>query len=439
MKRYGIIEESRRLRPLQSIEKTFSFQEDQLPALLAWADAFPFVHYSYHHGIPYPMQGFPHLLAVGSKPAKGDSLKELLQLQKKHPSWLFGFLGYDLKNHFYPRLKSENKSYITFPDFHFFEPEIMIEFMPKKLVLHCQTEPEKLWQDLQLFLQDFSPAPGSTQKHQISSPVSRKDYLQTVEAIRHHIYEGDVYELNYCMPWEVENVQEAPYQLFARLSQLSPAPFSAYAKWHDRYLLSASPERFLRKTGDTLLSQPIKGTIRRGKTAEEDEALKAELAASEKERAENMMIVDLVRNDLAKVSEPGTVNVPELFGIHGFRQVFQMISSIESQLKPHTSFYDILRATFPMGSMTGAPKHMAMQLIEQYEVFQRNLFSGSVGFITPEGNADFNVVIRSILLDTAAQFALFPVGSAITYDAQATAEWDECQVKVSAMRSLFEG
>jgi para-aminobenzoate synthetase component 1 len=216
-------------------------------------------------------------------------------------------------------------------------------------------------------------------------------------------------------------------------------PFSVYLKQQPRYVLGASPERFLKKTSNRLVSQPIKGTIRRGRTTTEDEALKLALRNSEKEQAENLMIVDLVRNDLARSAETGSVQVDELFGIYSFQQVHQMISTVSATARADASLAEILGNAFPMGSMTGAPKIRAMQRIDELEATRRGVFSGAIGYITPDGDADFSVVIRSVLYNATDQYASFMVGSAITYDADPEQEYAECLLKASAMRSVLEG
>jgi para-aminobenzoate synthetase component I len=222
------------------------------------------------------------------------------------------------------------------------------------------------------------------------------------------------------------------------LNDLSRAPFAAFMRWKDRYLLSGSPERFLQKKGDILRSQPIKGTRRRGTTSAEDESIRAELAACEKDRAENVMIVDLVRNDLARNCLPGSVVVDELFGIHTFQTVHQMISTVRGTLRPDAHPMQALRDAFPMGSMTGAPKVRAMELIEHYERSRRGLYSGAVGYWTPGGDFDFNVVIRSLLYNAADRYLSYHVGGAIVYDSAGEQEYEECLLKGEAMQKAVK-
>ncbi|QNP51485.1 anthranilate synthase component I family protein [Hymenobacter qilianensis] len=262
-------------------------------------------------------------------------------------------------------------------------------------------------------------------------------YLAAVESIREDILNGEVYELNLCQEFYAEHVTIEPVQTFLQLNSASPTPFAGFYKWQDQYLLCASPERFLRQQHDVLISQPIKGTIRRGLTPEQDEELRHQLRHNEKEQAENLMIVDLVRNDLARVAVTGSVQVPELFGLYSFRHVWQMVSTVQAQRRPDCDLVDTLRATFPMGSMTGAPKIRAMQLIEQYEHSGRGLYSGSLGVIWPSGDFDFNVVIRSLQFNAATGYLSFQVGSAITYDSVPEQEYDECLLKAKAMLEVL--
>jgi para-aminobenzoate synthetase component I len=273
---------------------------------------------------------------------------------------------------------------------------------------------------------------------QVRPRISREHYLAQVEKIKKHIKLGDVYEMNFCQEFYAENAAIDPGDVYRELNAISATPFSAFCRLNDHYLLCASPERFLSKSGSRLVSQPIKGTARRGITPAEDEQLKKALAASEKERSENVMIVDLVRNDLSRIAKRGSVKVDELFGIHTFEQVHQMISTVSAEVKEDISFIDIIRATFPMGSMTGAPKVRAMQLIEEYESSKRGLYSGAVGYIDPSGDFDLNVVIRSILYNSASRYLSFTVGGAITDRSDAGQEYEECMIKAAAMLRVLK-
>lgn len=274
----------------------------------------------------------------------------------------------------------------------------------------------------------------------IQQKTGRDEYLAIIRKLQQHILRGDCYEINFCQEFFAENAVIDPLQVYKNLSEISPNPFSGLYRQGDRWLLCASPERFIRKEGRRILSQPIKGTAKRVlNDQQEDQQLKEQLYHNPKDRSENVMVVDLVRNDLAKICEEGSVKVDELYGIYSFPQVHQMISTISGEIKKDVSFADIIQATFPMGSMTGAPKKRVMELIEQYEKTKRGIFSGAIGYISPEGDFDFNVVIRSILYNAADQYLSFQAGSAITFYSDAEAEWDECLLKAGAIIRVLSG
>lgn len=275
-------------------------------------------------------------------------------------------------------------------------------------------------------------------KIQFTPAISQQQYVQAIQQILQHIHIGDCYELNYCIEFFKEKVAINLVQAYLKLAQLSPTPFGSFYKQNDNYLLCSSPERFLRKQQNTLIAQPIKGTIKRDlQNAHADALLMQQLQNSQKEKSENVMVVDLVRNDMSKVCNPGSVTVNELFKVDVFPQVHQLISTITGSLKPNTELIDMLQACFPMGSMTGAPKHKVMQLIEQYETSNRGIYSGSVGYINPNGNFDFNVVIRSLFYNATNQYLSYMVGSGITHYCNAQKEYEECLLKAEALKKVF--
>lgn len=401
---------------------------------LAWAATAESATFFNNNGIAYPHDPFPNRLFVGVKRVVSftgvNDLQTLYAAHQQCPSWLVGYLSYDFKNQLEP-LQSRHSDPLGFADIFFAEPACVIDFEGDTVVIWAD-QPEAVFNAI---------SHTKTAVHQpcctLQTRVTQADYEATVRQIQAYIVAGEVYELNYCVEFFAENARLDPVATYKALNQRSPMPFSVFMKQGDRYLLSASPERFLKKTGQTLISQPIKGTSRRGQTPDEDEALKQQLRNSEKEQAENLMIVDLVRNDLARSAQTGSVQVDELFGIYTFRQVHQMISTVSATLQANVPFTDALRYAFPMGSMTGAPKIRAMQLIDELERSRRGLYSGTVGFITPEGDFDFNVVIRSIFYQAQRHYAAFSVGSAITYDADPAQEYAECLLKAQAMRAVL--
>ncbi|PRY87032.1 anthranilate synthase component I family protein [Mongoliibacter ruber] len=403
--------------------------KDWEPRLLGWLD-FTFPHFSYHTGnhFKYPYGTFPNT-AFGAF----SSLSMEEAALHYNTSDLVALIGYDYKNNI-ERLSSQNKALIDLESAVFFKPELSIEVGDQ----HLNFKGEACEEFITSFLNfEYKEEPNPEVK--VKGLDTAESYQDNVKKIQNHIREGDIYELNYCISFSFEETQWNPINGFLDLMQKSPMPFSGMFKSGGKYLLSASPERFIKKMGKKLIAQPIKGTIKRGASPEEDESLKEQLLGSEKERAENLMIVDLMRNDMSKISETGSVQVEELFGIYSFPRVHQMISTVSSQIQDNLGLLDLIHATFPMGSMTGAPKIKCMELIECYENFKRGWFSGSFGLFESNGDFDLNVVIRSILYDKESGKGYFAVGSAITYDADPAYEYKECLLKASAILEILEG
>lgn len=372
--------------------------------------------------------------AIGAKASISVDLNANINFEEldlfinKENEWKFGFLSYDIKNEI-EDLQSDNNDALGFPILNFFIPETLLEYKnglftvvygnPKYLI-----DAEALLNAHQV--DDFEEV-------DLKSSLTKDQYLKKIELLQNEIKAGNIYEVNFCYEFFADKITINPLALYKRLMFNSNAPFSSFGKFDDKYIISASPERFMKKTGDKLISQPIKGTAKRGETKEEDENLKNELAINEKERSENIMIVDLVRNDFSKIANFDSVLVEELCKIYTFKTVHQMISTIACELKANVSFSDILKATFPMGSMTGAPKISAMQLIEQEEETKRGLYSGSVGFVKPNGDFDFNVIIRSFLYNKTNKYLSAMVGGAITAKSSPVLEYEETLIKVSAL------
>ncbi|MDR4988663.1 MAG: anthranilate synthase component I family protein [Bacteroidales bacterium] len=363
------------------------------------------------------------------------AFEQLKAFSDSHKDWLFGFFSYELKNQL-EELQSKNPEAVGMPLLYFFRPEILFVRSGNTWRLGClpgsrlKNDPAKVL----AAIRKFNPLPGeATVKTPVKARVSREKYLEQVSNIKRHIQAGDIYEMNYCVEFFSDKAHIDPLLVYERLNQASPAPFSCFFKVNGRYLLSSSPERFMAKRGDRLISQPIKGTSARSADEERDKALKEALFYDSKERSENVMIVDLVRNDLSRTAMAGSVQVEELFGLYSFRHVHQMISTVVSRLHPGFHYLDAIRYAFPMGSMTGAPKIRAMQLIDHYEEMSRGLYSGAVGYISPEKDFDFNVVIRSILYNGLTGYLSFIAGSAITIGSVPEKEYEECLLKAGAM------
>ncbi|MCS6928566.1 MAG: anthranilate synthase component I family protein [Saprospiraceae bacterium] len=384
------------------------------------------------------------LAAVGVVSAvcakSGSAFSQLRHFYEQHNDWIFGFLSYDLKNEV-ERLHSKHPDHLSFPDLYFFCPQVVVGIRASERMqveIHAlELSPAVLLKDI-LQCASLSNSSNSSRDIFLHPRMHRMKYLDAVAALREHIAAGDVYEVNLCQEFYAEEVKLDPVAVFERLKARTRAPFSAFLRWHDRYLICASPERFLAKRKERLFSQPMKGTRPRVSELQADLCIREMLRYSEKDRAENAMIVDLVRNDLARHCTPGSVVVEELFGVYTFETVHQMISTISGSLAPTEHPISALRDAFPMGSMTGAPKIRAMELIEQYECARRGLYSGSVGYFSPDRDFDFNVVIRSILYRADVGYVSCQVGSAIVYDSGAQQEYEECLIKLEALqRSLL--
>lgn len=363
------------------------------------------------------------------------AFEDLYQYQSKANDWLFGYLSYDLKNDV-EHLKSQNFDGLAFPDLYFFQPKKIFLVKGNELQIQylnmCDDEVETDFEEI-LNVNPHSNPDSEITNLKIQQRISKENYLKKAEKMLAHIHRGDIYEANFCMEFFVEDASIHPEFIYQKLNQISASPFAVYFKKNQHYLLSASPERYLKKEGEKVISQPIKGTGKRHSDVAIDEKNIIELQNNPKERSENIMIVDLVRNDLSHTATKGSVKVEELCEIYSFKQVHQMISTVVSNVDFTTSPIEILRTTFPMGSMTGAPKISAMQIIEELEETKRGLYSGAVGYFTPTGDFDFNVVIRSILYNSANQYLSFSVGSALTSEAIPENEYDECLLKAKAM------
>jgi para-aminobenzoate synthetase component I len=366
---------------------------------------------------------------------RANQLSSLDRFIESNRDWVFGHLGYNLKNEI-EELSSIHPDYIKFPGLFFFIPEHVFIIRGNQLEVGWQKEYDSIGniQDMVVEIKNQQlPEPAIINTGKISAVISKSDYLRAVENIKDHIQKGDIYEVNFCQEFISLTAEIDPLQTWLRLIEESPTPFSCYYRLGDKHLLCASPERFIKKTGSVILSQPIKGTSARGKTIEEDRLAMESLLSDPKERAENIMITDLVRNDLSKIACRGSVKVKDLCRIYPYPRVFQMQSDISARLPQNISFSDIIKATFPMGSMTGAPKIRAMEIIEQYEKSSRGLYSGAVGYISPEEDFDFNVVIRSIQYNQARSALSFMVGGAITSLSTPESEYRECMLKAEAI------
>ncbi len=404
---------------------------------LLWANHFNTVCLLASNSYPYEKYGAKDWMLTADATCEikcgENAFKELMKFNIESKANIFGFLSYDLKNQV-EKLESNNHDGIKFPELYFFQPRYIFEIRGDRLTVNRNYL--ETYHLIEAINNSQMPV-GSNQllqrKISLTARTPRKRYLENVEQIRKQISEGEFYELNYCNEFYAEQAEINPVETFLRLNDIAQAPFSCFFKLGKKFLLSASPERFLKKEGNKLISQPIKGTIRRGNTVEENELLKRELKNNEKEKSENVMIVDMMRNDLSKSSKTGTVRVEELYGIYEFNTVNQMISTVVSEVADGIETVDIIKNAFPMGSMTGAPKVTVMQNIERYEDSKRGLFSGSVGYVSSDGDFDFNVVIRSILYNAEHKYLSIQTGGAITHNSVPEKEYEEILLKAEGL------
>ncbi len=366
-----------------------------------------------------------------------NNFDELQTFHENQKGLLIGVLGYDLKNEI-ENLKSENPAALKFPKLFFFRPEFTVRILKNSCHIYFEYESQyQAAENLYYQILNLKIKQAKAKPIKIKHRSSKKEYLANVKKLQQHIQRGNIYEINYCIDFFAKNANIAPEALFLELYKKSKSPFSFFMKFEGKYIISASPERFLKKKGNTIFAQPMKGTIHRGQTEMEDNLLKNKLLNNQKELSENIMIVDLKRNDLAKTARKGSIKVEELCGVYAFEQVFQMISTISSMVKNDLPFTEIIKNCFPPGSMTGAPKVRAMELIEAHENFQRGFYSGIAGYILPNGDFDFNVIIRTILYNSANRHLSFSAGSAITAKSNPEKEYEECLLKIRAIEELL--
>jgi para-aminobenzoate synthetase component 1 len=401
--------------------------------MLSWAKQFNI--FCFLDNQQYNMQ--PHvaecLLAAGvDAEIETADLASLDRFFKGNDRGCFGHLSYDLKNAIHA-LTSDKESKITFPDCYFFAPKHLLSLKDGALHIcseHANDVHQSILQQPE-YSMDIAPV-------HVQQRLTKDEYIRKIKSLQAHIQQGDCYEINFCQEFFCENIELDPFAVFQKLMEVSPNPFSAMYRVKDNFLVCASPERFLQRSHQKLIAQPMKGTIKRNpRNIKADEQLKAELQRSRKEQSENVMIVDLMRNDLSRVCEPHSVHVDELFGIYSFPQVHQMISTISGRIKEDVPFSKVMKACFPMGSMTGAPKYRVMELIDKYEDQKRGIYSGALGYVHANGDFDFNVVIRSIAYNQKQKYLSYQVGSGITAYSHPESEWEECLLKAEGIQAVL--
>lgn len=417
--------------------------------LLQWSQQFEEVAWLDSNNYDQTYTNYDAVLAVDAftliKTDYYQGFDKLQEYQENTKDWIFGYLSYDLKNDV-EHLNSKNQDKLDFSDLYFFQPKKIFLIQGNVLEVHyLHMVDDEIQEDLELIhtfpaeIDLLSKDDSPCGKVKISLRMTKDVYKEKVKKMLTHIQRGDIYEANFCQEFFAKNSCIDPLQTYYHLNTISTPPFASFLKISHQYLLSASPERYLQKKGRKIISQPIKGTAKRATDSIVDQKIAQELQKDPKERSENIMIVDLVRNDLSRTAIKGSVKVEELCKIYSFKQVHQMISTVVSEINEDTAPVAVIKSTFPMGSMTGAPKVSAMQIIENLEVSKRGLYSGAVGYFTPEGDFDFNVVIRSILYNEQVQYISYTVGGAITAKSDPDKEYEECLLKAKAMREVLEG
>lgn len=407
--------------------------------MLGWVNRFSICCLLDNHQYPSAYNSYECLAGAGAinsfRANAGNALPLFQKFQQQNKDWLFGHFGYDLKNET-NELVSNHFDGTGFDDIFFFVPQYVFCLSNKCIDIGSfKDDHEKVYAGIISVIDQHSE---KKELPVVKKKISKEEYIETVNALQKHILRGDCYEINYCQEFFAEDCVIHPAEVYTLLSKISPNPFSCFYKAEDKYLLCASPERYLKKTGNKIISQPIKGTASRNLADNLADAANRDLLySSEKDKSENVMVVDLVRNDLSKICKEGTVIVDELFGIYTYPQVHQMISTVSGELKDDITLEEIIHSTFPMGSMTGAPKIKVLELIEKYEKTKRGLFSGAVGYINPAGDFDFNVVIRSILYNSTLKYLSYQTGSGITFYSDAKKEYEECLLKAKAIEQVL--
>ena len=431
---------------MQRTSQTFKIHNIDLfkEQLLLWAQQFNKIVWLDSNNYSQKHSSFDAVLAVDSfseiETNYTNAFQQLKKYQTEVQDYIFGYLGFDLKNDV-EKLTSNNIDELHFPDLFFFQPKKLFFIIGNTVELkYINAFQQEIITDLAEINKQpttNNQKPKTKNQVKIKLRVHKDAYFQKIQTILNHIHRGNIYEVNFCQEFYSKNTTINPVEIYQKLNEISKPPFATFLKLNDTFLISASPERYLKKEGDSVISQPIKGTERRASTKEDDFKLIKELEQNQKERAENIMIVDLVRNDLSRSAIKGSVKVDELCKVYTFEQVHQLISTVSCKVTNTIHPVDIIKDTFPMGSMTGAPKIAALKIIEELEETKRGVYSGAVGYFTPNNNFDFNVVIRSILYNSSKKYVSYSVGGAITAQSDPEKEYEECLLKAKAMKQVL--
>ncbi|MFA0816248.1 MAG: aminodeoxychorismate synthase component I [Anaerofustis sp.] len=374
-------------------------------------------------------------------------LKEFHQC-KEQPTLPFeggavGYLGYDLGHHL-EKLNSTVLDDVDIPDLFmgFYDGIVVIDHLEQKTyvtALGIVSDPNQrmnsLIEKLQTALDAPAPdlieeLPNEWAESEIRSNFTHEQYIDALKTIHEYIRTGDIYQVNLTQRFEADLIA-SPQVLYQVLRKVNPAPFASIIEFGDGTIVSSSPERYLKLTDRQMQTRPIKGTTPRGKSAQEDWENRIILEQSEKDHAELLMIVDLERNDFGRVAKTGTVKVPELFVIETYPTVYHLVSTVTGELEEGKSAVDLIRASFPGGSITGAPKIRAMDIIDELEPSARNVYTGSIGYIGFDGDMDLNIVIRTFVCKGGK--AYFQAGGGIVWDSDNESEYEETYHKAAAL------
>ncbi len=377
----------------------------------------------------YSYESFPEILAVGCKrefhPHK-ENFTDFFNVISLSKQWAFGFLGYNSNE-----VKIKQGPFLNGL---FFVPSTLITFLKDNIIsIETDQDTDSILREIEDTLIESSKLKGN-----FSPEITKNEYLEKIRILKSHLQRGDIYQINYCIKFLSDGIFTDPHLIYEQLNLVSLMPFSGFFKARAHCIVSASPERFLKKINKKIISQPMKGTSPAFSDGEENLKSIYHLTHSEKERAENIMIVDLVRNDLSTFCQEGSVKVEKLCDLYSFHNVHQMVSTVSGRIAEQVTAGEILEKTFPMGSMTGAPKIRAMQLIEELEISSRGPFSGTMGYMDPKGNFDLNVLIRSLFYNTQTGHGFYSAGSGVTVLSDPEKEYDECMLKGETMKNIFK-
>lgn len=412
--------------------------------LIQWGNQFEHVVWLDSNAYPDSDKTYEAILAVdASKVFQSDSpdaLNELKEYRKANKDWLFGYLSFNAGATTNPQQNTDREeNLLEFPKLSFFHPRKIFFIKEDSIEIHYasdkESEIEADWKAINdVKVQDYLQNKPNLQ---VASRLSKPEYLDKIQEIQAYIEQERITEINFCQEFYAHAKLENPLAVYQHLNEISKTPFASYVRMEEKHVLCASPERYLSNTDGRIKSQPIKGTAKRKEKTLEDRKIRLSLETDEKEVTENVIITEMIVDELYEVAEEGSVQITELCKAYSFKQVHQLISTIVCQLKPELDGVDAIKATYPMGSMTGIPKNNTLEIIDAIENFDRGLYSGGIGYFAPNDDFDFNVVIRSILYNAKNEYVSFAAGGAITALSNPENEYEEVKLKVKAMEQVL--